>query len=312
VRCADGKIVESRRVRTAQLQEYLARRPPSRVIIEASTAAFSLADQVRAMGHEPRVVRSTLAPQLVKARRTKTDRRDADALSEMSCVIDIPSIHIPSLEAREHKAICASRSGLIAARTQLINTVRAWLRRDGRTLRSTPENFAARLRTALETIPAHIEQVLAVVDALNAQIKRADREVNALAKSDPVCRRLMSVPGVGPVTAVLFKAVVDDVTRFKSAHAVESYLGLVPGEHSSSERKHRLSITKAGSIRLRAVLLQAAWSARRCKRVPRMVEWSLEVEKRRGKHVAVVALARKLVGVLYAMWRDGTEFDMSR
>jgi transposase len=119
----------------------------------------------------------------------------------------------------------------------------------------------------------------------------------------------MTAPGVGPITAVRFRAAIDDVTRFRSAHAVGSYLGLVPGEHSSSDSQHRLGITKAGSTRLRTCLIQSAWCARRCRNTPQMVQWSLEVEKRRGKHVAIVALARKIAGILFAMWRDGKDYD---
>ena len=140
----------------------------------------------------------------------------------------------------------------------------------------------------------------------------ATRAGKVLARSDELCRRLMTVPGVGPVTAVRFKAALDEQSRFRDAHRVESYLGLVPGERSSSESQHRLGITKAGSTALRACLIQAAWAARRCKDTPLMVTWSLEVEKRRGKYVAVVALARKLVGVLFAIWRDGTRYDKTR
>jgi transposase len=312
-RSSDETIVDGRRIRTANLGKYLAQRPPSRVIIEASTQAFSIADQARALGHEVRVVPATLAPTLgIGQRRTKNDRRDAETLSRVSCRIDLPSVHIPSKQSRDTKAICASREALIRSRTLLINSIKAWLRSDGRTVTGTPEYFPQRMRVAIDALPPHIEQLLAVLDTINAQLKKADREIRSLARNDSICRRLMTAPGVGPVTAVLFKAVLDDISRFKSAHLVESYLGLVPGERSSSDRQHRLGITKAGSTRLRWLLIQAAWCARRCRKVPPIVEWSLEVEKRRGKHVAAVAFARKLAGVMFAMWRDGTEFDAMR
>ena len=313
VRSPDEQIVESRRVRTARLGEYLARRPPSRVIVETCTQAFAIADQARACGHDVRVVPSTLAPSLgVGARRTKTDRRDAEALSRASCRLDLQSVHIPSAEARQRKAMCAARDALLRSRTLLINSVRAWLRSDGRMVRATPENFPDRVRTMCEALPPHIEALLTVLDSLNKQIRVSDRELLALARNDETCRRLMTVPGVGPVTAVRFKAALDDRTRFRSAHAVESYLGLVPGQYSSSSSQHYLGITKAGPPALRACLVQAAWSARRCNVTSPMVQWSAEVEKRRGKHVAVVALARKLAGILFALWRDGSEYDRSR
>lgn len=99
----------------------------------------------------------------------------------------------------------------------------------------------------------------------------SDSEVRSLAREDAICRRLMTAPGVGPITAERFRAAIDDVTRFRSAHAVESYLGLVPGEHSSSDSQHRLGITKAGSTRLRTCLIQSAWCSRRCRNTPPMV-----------------------------------------
>lgn len=312
VRAADGQIVDARRVYTSKLDEYLATRPPARVIIETCTQAFSIADQAKRYGHDVRVVPATLAPALgVGARSTKNDRRDAEALSRASCRIDLPSVHIPSQEARERKSICGARDTLMRARTSFVNAVRGWLRSDGRRVRSTPAHLPARVRAAC-VVPGHIEALLAVLDSLNGQIRIADRELLALARRDDVCRRLMTVPGIGPVTAVRFKATLDEHSRFANAHAVESYLGLVPGERSSSDSHHRLGITKAGSRALRVCLIQAAWSARRVKTTPLMVQWSFDVEKRRGKCVAAVALARKLAGILFAIWRDGTEYDRQR
>ena len=125
----------------------------------------------------------------------------------------------------------------------------------------------------------------------------------------------MTVPGVGPLTALRFVAALDDVTRFESAHQVESYLGLVPGENSSSDRQQRLSITKAGPRALRWVLVQAAWALHTRCRKPEAIPlqlWSHRIEQRRGKRTAIIALARKLAGILYALWRDGSVYDGGR
>jgi transposase len=107
-------------------------------------------------------------------------------------------------------------------------------------------------------------------------------------------------------------ATIDRLDRFPTAHSVESYLGLVPGETSSSESQQRLSITKAGSAAMRWLLVQAAWSLRtRCRSIgARPLQlWALQVEQRRGKRIATVALARKLAGILYALWRDGATYE---
>ena len=153
------------------------------------------------------------------------------------------------------------------------------------------------------------------MEALTAEIGEADKVLESQAEQDDTCRRLMTVPGVGPVTALRYVAAIDDIGRFATAHQVESYLGLVPGENSSSDRQQRLSITKAGPSALRWVLVQAAWALRRLCRQPAAIPlqlWAHQVELRRGKRIAMVALARKLAGILYAIWRDGTEYDGSR
>ena len=102
------------------------------------------------------------------------------------------------------------------------------------------------------------------------------------------------------------------LAALRGAHAVESYLGLVPGEHSSAERQRRTGITKAGPTALRWCLVQAAWAARRARRKDPMQRWADQIEQRRGTRVAVLALARKLAGILYALWRDGAVYEPRR
>jgi len=116
------------------------------------------------------------------------------------------------------------------------------------------------------------------------------------------------------VTASAVVATVDDIGRFRSAHQFEAYLGLVPGERSSGEKRHVGPITKAGNSRVRWLLVEAAWRLLRTKSVEAAAlrAWAHRVAGRRGKKIAVVALARRLAGVLYAMWRDGMPYDASR
>ncbi len=244
----------------------------------------------------------------------KTDRRDAQVLSEVSCRIDLPSVHIPSHEARQRKSLCGMREVLVGSRTRLVNSVRGWLRTQGKRPRTggvetLPRRVRALCARELPNVPPFVERQLAAIEYLTTQIAAADAELAAIAKADAVCRRLMSVPGVGPVTAVRFVAALDGVARFPHAHAVESYLGLVPGEHSSSDRRRRTTITKAGAPQVRWALVQAALCARRRRQDDPMVVWSRQVELRRGRHIAVIALARKLAGILYAVYRDGSVYS---
>jgi len=316
IRAGDGQVVLERRWETLALKEFLRGRPPSRVVMETCAEAFAIADAALEAGHEVRVVPATLVRTLgVGARRTKTDRRDAQILSEVSCRIDLPSVHVPSSRSREWKTICGMRDALVRSRTKLVNNVRGWLRGQGIRIRSgTPVTFAGRVRE-MESVPVYVESQLRVLDALCEEIKAATARVERLASEDSVCQRLMTTPGIGPITGVRFVSALDRIDRFPSAHHVESYIGLVPGEKSSSDNQQRLSITKAGSPALRWALVEAAWSLRLCCRSAdgRALQlWAAEVEKRRGKRIATVALARKLAGILYALWRDGTTYDSRR
>jgi transposase len=313
VRDAQGKIVEELRCETDWLDEYLKTKKPGRVILETCTEAFLVANQAKSAGHEVRVVPGMLVRTLgVGARKTKTDRRDAQALSEVSTRIDLPSVHIPSQRARELRAMCGARDRLLSAQTQLINFVRAWLRGEGLRIRSgATETYAKRVRE-LGKLPSYIERELNVLDTLKEQIAAADKELKEISEKDPVCKRLMTVPGVGPLTSVRFFSTVDKIDRFDTAHKLESYLGLAPGENSSSERQRKTSITKAGPSAMRWVLVQAAWVARTKCNYPEALPlkcWAEEIKKRRGSCIATVAMARKLAGILFAIWRDGTVYQ---
>lgn len=315
VRTADGLIVHEQALETARLGPYLKRQPASRVVLETCSEAFGIADLAASFGHEVRVVPATLVRSLgVGARRIKTDRRDAQVLSQVSCRIDLPSVHVPTDLARQRRSMCTMREELVATRTALINCVRGWSRTQLFKIRSgATTTFPKRTRdSALATangLPEYVERMLQVIEALNQQIAPADEELQRLAEEDSVCQRLMSVPGVGPVTSLRFIAALDDVSRFPTAHSVQSFLGLTPGEHSSSERQQRLGITKAGPAPVRRALVQAAWNLRRYRPLDPISRWAAQIEQRRGKFVATVAVARKLAGVLYALCRDGSVYE---
>ena len=320
VMSGEGEVVLEERRATRGLGKFLARRAAARVVLETCAEAFGVADTARKAGHEVAVVPATLVRSLgVGMRGIKTDVRDARNLAEASCRMKrLPSVHIPTEGSRARKTTCSLREALVGTRTKLINSVRGWLRTAGLgPMRSgTPEAFPVRLRKHVTdrggTLSPAVERVLTMIKAVNTEIAGADAELEEVAKSDPTCKRLMTVPGVGPVTAVRYAAALDAVERFDCASAVQSYLGLVPGENSSSDKRRITSITKAGSPSVRWALVQAAWSARRWRKQDPMVRWALEVEARRGRHVAVVALARKMAGIMYAIWRDGSAYDAKR
>lgn len=318
VRNSAGEIVQEVRYSTTELGRWLANHAPARVVVETCTEAFRLAGIARQHGHDVRVVAATLVRSLgVGQRGLKNDVRDARILSEASCRIDLPSVHIPTVLSQEVKALCVSREALIRMRTQLVNRVRSYIRsRIGHRLRATPETLPAKVRRALledpEGLPAHLERVLVVLETLREQIAVADAELKAVAHEDVRMRRLMTVPGVGPVTAARFVAALDDVDRFPNAASVASYLGLIPGENTTGFRTKRTRLTRAGAPQVRWALGQAAWSMYLRRSHDPMVQWAKQVAARRGIQVAIMALARKLAHVLYALWKHGTTYDSTR
>jgi transposase len=316
VRNDAGEILEERRHPTTRLGLFLAKREPGgRVLLETSSEAFAVAELARDCGHEVRVVPTSLVRALgVGERKMKNDQRDARKLSEMDCRMEVPSVHIPSAERRDQQARVTARQGLVEARTKLINVVRSYFRTTATAqVKATSKTLAKNARKQLshrrDGIPDYIESILCVLDSLNEQIAKADEALQALAAADPVCKRLQTMPGVGPITSICFATAIDTVDRFESASRLTSYLGLTPGEDTTGFKTKRTNMTKAGSSRTRWVLVQAAWSMVRCRPNDPLTLWYRGVAGRRGAKIAIVALARKMAGILYAMWRDEQSYD---
>jgi transposase len=229
---------------------------------------------------------------------------------------ELPHVHVPSQKARELKAALNMRDALVNARTQLSNTVRGYLRGKLLRVRCTPETMPTRVRQVLLAqptgMPTYLERQLIVLETLNAQIKAADKELSELVSKHPVCSLLMTAPAVGPVTAARFVSSIDDVMRFPNAHALQSYLGLTPGESSSSERVRRTGLTKAGPSPVRKCLAQVCWIIYRLRSHDPLAQWARCIAERRNKQVAICAMARKLAGILYAMWRDNRPYEPNR
>jgi transposase len=315
-----GEVIE-RQIRTERrrFQEVFGNRPKARILIEASTESEWIACCLEEFGHEVIVADPNYAPMYAhRSRRIKTDRRDAHALAKACQLGAYRAAHRTSPHQRDARALLGVRELLVRTRTRWIVHVRALLRREG--LRLAPgraENFVVRVKElALSpSLAAVIAPVLALLKPLNEEIEKLDAQVARRAREDERSRRLMTAPGVGPVTAVAFVATVDRVVRFRDAHQLESYIGLVPREWSSSETQRKGSITKAGNTRMRWLLVEAAWCILRRTKKPETAllrDWADQIARRRGSHVAAVALARRLAGILYAMWRDGTDYDAAQ
>lgn len=246
-------------------------------------------------------------------RAIKTDRRDARALAE-ACKNGIyHPTHRLSDARRQMRNRLAIRDAFVKSRTGMICVVRAQLRSQGfRVNTGSANTFVKRVKSLEldEETVAILSAMLTQIENLTETITTADKALTELSKEDADVKRLCSMPSIGPVTAAAFVSVIDDAKRFKGPHQVQAYLGLVPREMSSGEKQIRGRITKKGNPRARWLLVQAALSTMRLRYAgtARLWVWAEGIAKRRGKRIAVVALARRLAGIMFAMMRDESNY----
>lgn len=311
-----GQLWEQRLKTSAEaLCQAFGARPRARILLEASTESEWVARTLEALGHEVIVADPNFAPMYAtRSRRVKTDARDARALCEAARLGAYRAVRRRSERQRRRQAELAVRDSLVRARTQQINLCRALLRGAGLRVRSgAAESFVRRVGEVEveESLRHSLAPSLAAIAAVSEQLALCDRRLSDEARRDEVVRRLMTVPGVGALTALSFVAALDEVGRFAHAKQVRAYLGLVPSEHSSGERRQRGSITKAGNSRVRRLLVECGWHllTHQTEAGAGLRRWGERVARRRGRQVAAVALGRKLAGLLFALWRDGSEYQ---
>jgi transposase len=310
-----GELLERRIPTTrahfaAALQSY----HPARVLLEASTESEWVARHLEALGHTAIVADPGFAAMYAtRSARVKTDKRDARTLCDALRLGAYRPIHRVSEAQRHVRAELAVRDALVRTRTRYIAIIKAAVRREGLRLPSSEAQHTARelaeLPLAAETVQ-ELAPLVALFAPLNAAIAAADARLVALARQHPAALRLATMPTIGPITALAFVAALDHVDRFASAKQVRAYLGLVPSEYSSADRRIRGRITKRGDVRTRWLLVEAGWRVLRASQpeLAALKAWGEQVARRRGKRIAAVALARRLAGILYAMWRDDQSF----
>jgi transposase len=284
------------------------------VAIEACREAWFVHDRLVEWGNEVVVVDTTRSRQLgIGQHGRKTDRIDAEVLARALERGGIPVAHVLSPARRELRRILGVRRALVESRANLVTTIRGLVREeDGKLPSCATEHFARRLREQKLTaeVTSLIEPLLVLVEGIDAQLTGVETKLAQLCAQEPVVALLTTAPGVGTVVAACFVSVVDEAKRFRSAHQLESYVGLVPSEDTTGGKRRLGAITKHGNKYLRALLVQASWTIWRSSDENDPLRlWVRKLAERRGKRIAVVALARRLVGVLWAMWRDGTVYD---
>jgi len=287
--------------------------PPARVAFEACREGWYVAERLTGWGHEPVMVDTTRVKQLgIGQHGRKNDRIDAEVLATALLSGRIPQAHILSPARQRLRLVLAVRRSLVESRAQYVTSSRGIVRaRGGHVPSCNTRDFLGKLREVAldEQAQQLIEPLRASVEVLAQQIAEVDLRIEELCEEEPVIRRLMTVPCIGSVVAGAFVSVIDEAGRFRNAHQVESYLGLVPSEDTTGGRRRLGGISKAGNSYVRSLLVEVSWTLLRKKDGDPLARWARQLARRRGLHIATVALARRLAGVLWAIWRDGTVYD---
>lgn len=243
----------------------------------------------------------------------KTDANDAFGLAQVVRTGWYREVAVKSMDAHTLRMLLLARSRLVSQRQTIANTIRGLLKTFGLLIaRGSGGLFAVRVREQMNGNPvvtAIIEPLLIVWQALREQVAVLDKQIMARAKTDPVTRRLMTIPGVGVIVALTYTAVIDDPARFRRSATVGAYLGLTPRRYQSGEVDHGGRISKCGDGFLRSYLFEAATVLlQRQTRASALKAWGLALAKRIGTRRAKVAVARKLAVVMHRIWIDGSEF----
>lgn len=247
----------------------------------------------------------------------KTDRNDARAIAHAMRTGWFTAVHVKTPESQELRLLLSNRRVLLEKQIAIDNEIRGTLKAFGLKVGSvTVGRFEARVVELLSGKPrllALVRPMLAARQAMRRQHAILHRMVLDIVRSDTVCRRLLSVPGVGAVVALTYVTGVDDPTRFVHARDLGPHFGLTPRKYASGEIDRNGSITKTGDGAVRKALSQAALSLlTRVQRWSVLKAWGMAVAKRRGLRRAVIAVARKLAIVMHRIWIEGTTFTWSR
>jgi transposase len=287
-----------------------------RIGLETGPTTTWLWTELKRLGLPVICIDARHAKAVLKMQINKSDRNDAAGIARIMQTGWFKEVLVKNLDSHAIKALLVSRALLVKIKRDLENQVRGLLKNLGLVIGRAKFNvFAVRAEELIEDRPelvAAVRPLLEARKALEQQIDDLDRKVLKLARHDAEVRRFMTVPGVGPITALCYKATIDDPTRFRRSRSVGAYIGLTSRRHASGEIDWSGRISKCGDAMLRMYLFEAAGVL--LTRVPKwsaLKAWGTRLAKRNGLRKAKVAVARKLAVILHRIWVDGTDFNWS-
>jgi transposase len=291
--------------------------PMERVGLEAGGLSSWLCRELLAVGWPVICIETRHAKAAMAAQQIKTDRNDARGLAHIMRTGWYKEVHIKSPNSQELRMLLNNRRCLLEKRLDIDSQIRGSLRTFGLKLgKVTPVTYEPRIRELVgdnEKFQACIFPMLEVRRVLIEQCKKLEKLILDYVKDDQICQLFMTIPGVGPLTALVYKTFVDRPQRFQKSKAVGAALGLTPRKYASGEVDYDGHITKCGDAFVRMHLFEAAKVLMsRAGKPSELKSWGLRLAKRSSKKKACVAVARRLAVIMHAMWRDGTVFQSTQ
>jgi transposase len=254
---------------------------------------------------------------VLKAQINKTDRNDARGIAQMMRVGLYRPVHVKTLRSQKLRMLLTHRKLLQSKAIAIENDLRASLRNFGLKVGMVGTvKFEARIKELVENLTdlaVLVEPLLIVRRVVREQLGILHRRLLAIVRDDDVCRRLMTIPGVGPVVALTYRVTIDVPARFRNSKSVGAVFGLTPAKYQSGENDRTGAISRCGDEMMRMMLYEAAQSMLvRAAKWSWLKAWAMKIVRHRGMKKAVVALARRLAVIMHRIWVDGTDFRWTR
>src|SRR5215475_6848114 len=254
---------------------------------------------------------------VLKAQINKTDRNDARGIGQMMRVGLYRPVHVKTLRSQKLRMLLTHRKLLQSKAIAIENDLRGTMRNFGLKVgMAGTVKFEARIKELVENVPelaVLVEPLLIVRRVVREQLGILHRRVLAIVRDDDVCRRLMTIPGVGPVVALTYRVTVDVPARFRNSKTVGAVFGLTPAKYQSGENDRTGAISRCGDEMMRMMLYEAAQSMLvRSAKWSWLKAWAMKIVRHRGMKKAIVALARRLAVIMHRVWVDGTAFRWTR
>lgn len=311
---SEGVVISEPDVIAAHIKNRAA--GAKRIGLETGPTATWLWHELRARGLPVICIDARHAKAALSMQINKSDRNDALGLARIMQTGWYKQVQVKRLSSHEVRALLSARASLVKIKCDLENQIRGLLKNLGLRIGKAGGNvFSRRVEELImdrTLLREAIQPLLAMRERVRREIIDLHRKLLALARADDDSRRLMTVPGIGPISALAYRSAIDEPSRFRRSRSVGAYLGLTSRRHASGEIDWSGRISKCGDRMVRTYLFEAAGVL--LTRVPRwcaLKAWGLRLVKRIGFKKAKVAVARKLAVILHHMWRDGTDFQWS-